>query len=280
MPIRAPRYAAVLVAVAAATATAAAVATAATAATVSTVHASSAKAANRCHPHTKGVGRHASAAQVVRTMRASIANACGFTVTGELLGADFGIDGVTLVGRTTFDGRGQAHVVYASQGVVLDFYRVGGAEYVRLYEYAAPAAVPDLNLRVLWREFGVSSRVVTKAGSTKWVKLTPAQQRAFSRSDMLGQLGTPSSLAAALADGTGATWKLSGTKVIDGIKCTAVTDPGKNELDFAETIYVNDKTGLPVTVRYAVRHGRTLAAGFGHWSSTSAITRPARIVAG
>lgn len=275
MPIRARRYAAVLLAAATATA-----ATVATAATASTVHVSQLKAANRCHPHTKGIGRNASAAQIVRTMRASIPNACGFTVTGELLGADFGIDGVTLVGRTTFDSRGQAHVVYASQGVVLDFYRVGGADYVRLYEYGAPAAVPDLNLRVLWREFGVSSRVVNKAGSAKWVRLTAAQQRAFSRSGMLGMLGTPSSLAAAMADGTSATWKLNGTKVIDGIKCTAITDPAKNEQDFTETIYVNDKSGLPVTVRYAVRHGRTLATGFGHWSSTSTITRPAKVVAG
>lgn len=275
MPIRA-RYAAMLLAAAVA-----AGATAATAAaTVSTAHASPVIAANGCHPHTKGIGRNESAAQIVRTMRASIPNACGFTVTGELLGADFGIDGVTLVGPTTFDGRGQAHVVYAAQGVVLNFYRMGGVDYVRLYEYDAPTAVPDLNLRVLWREFGVSSRVVNKAGSTKWVRLTPAQQRAFNRSDMLGMLGTPSSLAAALADGTGATWRLNGTKVIDGIKCAAITDPAKNEQDFTETIYVNDKTGLPVTVRYAVRHGSTLATGFGHWSSTSAVTRPAQVVAG
>jgi hypothetical protein len=244
-----------------------------TAATASTVPASHVKATKSCQPHTKGIGRNASAAQIVRTMRANIPNACGFTVTGELLGADFGIDGVTLVGPTVFDGHGQAHVVYATQGVVLDFYRAGGADYVRLYEYGAPTAVPDQNLRALWSEFGVSSRVVNKAGSTKWVRLTPAQQRAFNRSNMLGMLGTPSSLAAALAEGTAATWKLSGTKVVDGIKCAAITDPAKNEQDFAETIYVNEKTGLPVTVRYVVKHGRTLATGFGHWSSTSAVTR-------
>ena len=277
MLLRAPRYAAVLLAVAAAAVTAT---TATTAAIASTVHASQVTTTSNCQPHTKGIGREASAAQIVRTMRASIPDACGFTVTGELLGADFGIDGVTLVGPTTFDGRGNAHVVYASQGVVLDFYRVGGVDYVRLYEYGAPTAVPDLNLRVLWKEFGVSSRVVNKAGSRNWVRLTPAQRRAFNRSDMLGRLGTPSSLAAALADGTAATWKRSGTKVVDGIKCAAITDPAKNEQDFAETIYVNDKTGLPVTVRYVVRHGGTLATGFGHWSSTSAVTRPTRVVAG
>ncbi|HEX6521725.1 MAG TPA: hypothetical protein VF070_17235 [Streptosporangiaceae bacterium] len=273
MPICAPRYAAVLLAAAAAAAAMTATATA----SADTAHA---KTTASCHPHIKGIGRNASAAQIVRVMRASIPNACGFTVTGELLGADFGIDGVTLVGPTTFDGRGQAHVVYATQGIVLNFYRVGGADYVRLYEYDAPTAVPDLNLRVLWSEFGVSSGVVNKAGSTKWVRLTRAQQRAFNRSDMLGMLGTPSSLAAALADGTGATWKLSGTKVIGGIKCTAITDPAKNEQDFTETIYVNDKTGLPVTVRYVVQHGSTLNARFGHWSSTSAVTRPAQVVAG
>jgi len=275
MLIRASRYAAVLLA-----ATAAIAGTASTAALASTVHASHVKTTSNCQPHTTGIGGKASAAQIARTMRANIPDACGFTVTGELLGADFGIDGVTLAGPTTFDGRGRAHVVYVSQGVVLDFYRVGGADYVRLYEYDAPTAVPDQNLRALWSEFGVSSRVVNKAGSTKWVRLTPAQQRAFNRSDLLGSLGTPSSLAAALADGTAATWKLSGTKVIDGIKCTAITDPAKNEQDFAETIYVNDKTGLPVTVRYAVRHGRTLAAGFGHWSSTAAVTRPSQVVTG
>jgi hypothetical protein len=273
MPVRAPRYAAVLLAAATA-------ATVTTAAIASTAHPSHVKTTRNCQPHAKGIGRNASAAQIVRTMRASIPDACGFTVTGELMGADFGIDGVALAGPTTFDGRGNAHVLYVTQGTVLDFYRVGGADYVRLYEYDAPTAVPDLNLRALWSEFGVSSRVVNKAGSTKWVRLTPAQQRAFNRSDMLGSLGTPSSLAAALADGTTATWKLSGTKVVDGIKCTAITDPAKNEQDFIETIYVNDKTGLPVTVRYAVRHGGTLATGFGHWSRTSAVTRPAQVVAG
>lgn len=270
MPVRAPRYAAVLLAVA----------TAATAATVATASTAHARTTSGCQSHTKGIGRNASAAQIVRTMRTSISNACGLTVTGELLGVDFGIDGVTLVGPTTFDSRGQAHVVYVTQGVVLNFYRVRGDDYVRLYEYDAPTAIPDLNLRVLWSEFGVSSRVVNKAGSTKWVRLTPAQQRAFNRSDMLGMLGTPSSLAAALADGTAATWKLSGPKVVDGIKCAAITDPAKNEQDFTETIYVNDKTGLPVTVRYVVHHGRTLATGFGHWSTTSAVTRPAPFVAG
>jgi hypothetical protein len=173
MLIRAPRYAAVLLAAA----TAVTATTATSAALASTVHASHVKTTSNCHPHTKGIGRKASAAQIVRTMRASIPDACGFTVTGELLGADFGIDGVTLVGATTFDGRGHAHVVYVAQGVVLDFYRVGGADYVRLYEYDAPTAVPDLNLRALWSEFGVSSRVVNTAGSTKWVRLTPAQQR-------------------------------------------------------------------------------------------------------
>jgi hypothetical protein len=273
MPIRTPRYAAVLLAAVTAV-------TATTAALASTVNASQVKTTNSCQPHTKGIGRDASAAQIVRTMRASIPDACGFTVTGELMGTDFGIDGTTLAGPTTFDGRGNAHVLYVTQGTVLNFYRVGGADYVRLYEYDAPTAVPDLNLKALWSEFGVSSRVVNNAGSTKWVRLTPAQQRAFNRSDLLGSLGTPSSLAAALADGTGAAWKLSGTKVVDGIKCAAITDPAKNEQDFAETIYVSDRTGLPVTVRYVVQHGRPLATGFGHWSSTSAVTRPAQVVAG
>src|ERR1022692_2694115 len=272
MPVRAPRYAAVLLAAATA-------ATVTTAAIASTAHPSHVKTTRNCQPHAKGIGRNASAAQIVRTMRASIPDACGFTVTGELMGADFGIDGVALAGPTTFDGRGNAHVLYVTQGTVLDFYRVGGADYVRLYEYDAPTAVPDLNLRALWSEFGVSSRVVNKAGSTKWVRLTPAQQRAFNRSDMLGMLATPSSLATALADGTDATWELSGTKVIDGIKCTAITDPAKNEQHFAETIYASDKTGLPVTVRYAFQHDRTLATGFGHWSSPSTVTRPAHVVA-
>ncbi len=270
MPIRAPRYAAVLLAAV----------VAATTATASTGHTSHVKTTSNCQPQTQGIDRDVSAAQIMRTMRASIPDACGFTVTGELLGADFGIDGMMLAGPTTFDGRDDAHVVDVSQGVVLDFYRVGGADYIRLYEYDAPTAVPDLNLRVLWSEFGVSSRVVKKAGATKWVRLTPAQQRAFGRSDMLGMLATPSSLAAALAEGTAATWERSGTKVVDGIKCAVITDPAKNEQGFAETIYVNDRTGLPVTLHYAVQHGRTLAAGFGQWSRTSAVTRPAQVVAG
>lgn len=110
---------------------------------------------------------------------------------------DFGLDGMTLAGPTSFDGQGQAHVMEVSQGSVLDFYRAGSAEYVRLYEHNAPTAVPDLNLMSLWSEFAVSSSVVNKAASTRWVRLTPAQQWAFIRSNVLGPLATPSSLAAA-----------------------------------------------------------------------------------
>ena len=279
MPVRVPRYAVIL----AMAATAAAVTAAAV--TMLTNSASAARAgyvqtASSCRPRTEGIGRNASAAQIVRTMRANIPNACGFTVTGELLGADFGIDGMMLAGPTAYDGRGQAHVMYDSQGVVLDFYRVGGADYVRLYESQAPTGIPDLNLTALWTEFGVSSSVVNQAGSTKWVRLTPAQEQAFNRSDLLGVLSAPSLLATALAEGTAAAWKLSGTEVVDGIRCAAVTDPPKDRQGFAETIYVNDKTGLPVTVRYGVGGGAVPGASFSHWSSASVIARPAQVVAG
>src|ERR1039457_2070491 len=154
MPVRAPRYAAVLLA------TAVTAATVTTAAIASTAHPTNHKQQST-PPPTCGLGpAGVGGPHIVRTMRASIPDACGFTVTGELMGADFGIDGVALAGPTTFDGRGNAHVLYVTPGTVLDFYRVGGADYVRLYEYDAPTAVPDLNLRALWSEFGVSSRVV------------------------------------------------------------------------------------------------------------------------
>ncbi len=281
MPLHAPRYI-VVVLLAVATAGAAAVAVTVSVSTAHASHASHAshaEATSACQPHTKGIGGDASGAQIARTMQANIPNACGFTVTGEFLGADFGIDGMTLAGPTSYDGQGQAHVLYGTQGSVLDFYRAGGADYVRLYEYDAPAAVPDGNLRALWSEFGVSSGVVHKAGSTRWVKLTAAEQQAFGHSDMIGVLATPSSLAAALAAGTGATWELSGNTVIDGTECAAITDPANGGHSFVETIYVNEQTGLPVMIRYSVRQGNASTANFSHWSSTAAITPPAQVAA-
>lgn len=117
---------------AAAAAAIAACSVAATCAVGAIAHA--APAASGCKPHTTSiVGK--TAAKAMKTVAANIPAACGFTVSGYFLGAGFGVDGIQLDGTTTYDSAGNVHLVYVDQGVVTDVYRLGGAEYLRLYEY-------------------------------------------------------------------------------------------------------------------------------------------------
>jgi hypothetical protein len=234
-----------------------------------------------CKPHTRSVAGQ-TAAQVLRTLAANIPAACGFTVSGDLLGQVFGIDGVELWGVTTYDSAGHVHLVYVNQGVVINAYRIGSSEYLRLYESANPNAAPDINVKGEWNAFGVTSNaVINAAGSTKWVKLTAAQEKKVSADGGFVGIGGPAYLAAALVKGTGVTWKLAGSATISGIRCTVLSDAtDSNKLYPAEKLYLNTATGLPVTVRYAYQVPPQPTTTFGNWSRTTAVTAPTRVVAG
>jgi hypothetical protein len=234
-----------------------------------------------CKPHTKSVAGQ-TAAQVLRTLAANIPAACGFTLSGDFLGQVFGIDGLELWGVTTYDSAGHVHLGYINQGVVVNAYRIGASEYLRLYESASPNAAPDINVKGEWNAFGVTSNaVINAAGSTRWVKLTAAQQKKMSADDGFAGIGNPAALAAALVKGTGATWKLAGSATIRGIRCTVLSDAtDSNKLYPAEKLYLNTATGLPVTVRYAYQMAPQPTTNFGNWSRTAAVTAPARVVAG
>jgi hypothetical protein len=276
MPVRAARFAAGLLATALAGGFIATPVIDGTSAAA----AAGAKAA-ACKPHTRSVVGQ-TAAQILRTLTANIPAACGFTVSGDLLGQVFGIDGVELWGVTTYDSAGHVHLVYINQGVVVNAYRIGSSEYLRLYESASPNAAPDINVKGMWNAFGVTSNaVINAAGSTRWVKLTAAQQKKVSVDDGFVGIGNPAALAAALVKGTGVTWKLAGFATIKGIRCTVLSDAtDSNKLYPAEKLYLNTATGLPVTVRYAYQMAPQPTTNFGSWSRTAAVTTPARVVAG
>jgi hypothetical protein len=264
---------------AAAAAAIAACSIAATCAAGAIAHA--APAASGCKPHTRSVAGQ-TAARALKTVAANIPAACGFKVSGYFLGAGFGIDGLQLDGATTYDRKGDVHLVYINQGVVIDAYRVGAGVYLRMYEYGEPNAAPDLNVRAEWNAFGVTSNAVIKAaGSAKWVRLTAAELKKFTVNGGYVGLGTPASLAANLVKGTGVTWKLAGVATVHGVRCTVLTQAtDRNKLFPAERLYVGTATGLPVEVSYAHTGGGPITTNFGTWSDTTAVTVPTRVVAG
>jgi hypothetical protein len=234
-----------------------------------------------CRAHTRSVAAQ-TAAQALKTMAANIPAACGFTVSGYFLGAGFGIDGLQLDGATAYDSKGNLHLVYINQGVVIDAYRIGPSVYVRMYEYGEPNAAPDVNVRGEWSAFGVTSNAVIKAaGSSKWVRLSAAELKKFSANGGLAGLGTPSSLAANLVKGTGVAWKLAGKATVRGVRCTVLTDATDSSKQFpAERLYVSTASGLPVEVSYAHTGGGPITTNFGTWSHAPAVTVPTRVVAG
>ena len=237
-----------------------------------------------CRPHPSSVVR-LSPAKAVRTVAANMTRACGFTFSGNFLGTHFGVDGMAVISQSRYDAAGGAHVVIGDQGVVIDVYRAGGAEYVRLYEYAAPHAKPDENVRAMWNDFGVTSNaVINAAGSQKWVKLTAKERKRFdgsAGSGAIGWFGSASSLATAITAGNGTGWQAGGIVTVNGVRCVRLISPGdKQDLYPRADLYVNAATGLPAGIRFASTDGQRVMASFGSWSHPTVVRAPARVVAG
>jgi hypothetical protein len=222
------------------------------------------------------------AAQAIHAVARYMPHACGFTVSGQFDGPGFDIDGWELDGTTTYGALGAAHVVWLNQGIVLDFYRAGGGEYLRIYEYGKPNAAPDLNVRAEWQAFGISTALVKQAGSAKWIKLTAAQQKKINPD--LGVALTASALAGDIAQGSGKPWKLGGTKTVHGVRCTVLIAPVNNSGPgfLGESLYVNTATGVPVGINYVSQDNQPVTSAFGHWGTAARVTAPpaSKVVAG
>jgi hypothetical protein len=235
-------------------------------------------AAATCTPHTSSVASETAVQAIIKSVTANIAAACGFTISGTLLGDSFGPDGLALE-TASYDGHGNVHMIYLNQGVVENVYRIGGATYVRLYESAAPHAAPDIDVISMWHAYGVTSKAVIKAaGSSKWIKLTAAQEKTFHAVDGFGNIGSPASLATALAAGSGGAWTLTGTATYHSISCTILAGAAKTPDEPAQKLYIDTATGLPVAVKYL--SGDNLVANFRSWSHTTTVTAPRRPVTG
>jgi hypothetical protein len=218
------------------------------------------------------------AAQAVRAVAANLDKTCGFTISGSFEGAGFGIDGWGLYGSSSYAASGAVHLVWDGQGVILDVYRVGGSDYLRLY--MAPGAGTSgsqatATLRAEWNSWDVKSNAVIKAaGTTKWVKLTAAQTKMFNK-----DAGVPLSSAAlgtAIAEGSQKPWKLGGTKTVNGVRCTVLTDPVNNSGPgyLGESLYVNP-SGLPVKITYVSQDSQSVVSVFGHWGGVATVAPPA-----
>jgi hypothetical protein len=264
--------------------TAAVISTAAAVITAAGVLASAVTAdaspAATCRPHTSSVSGE-TAARAIATVAANIPAACGFSVSGSLSESAFGTDGAPLLAPAGYDGKGDLHVVTANQGVVTDFYQVGGHAYLRLYEYDSPSAAPDPVITGLWNLYGVTSKaVIDAAGSTKWIELTAAQRKKFS----IAPFGSASSLAAAIAAGNGKPWKLGGTATVGSVRCVVLTEVINNATEFAvpaETMDVAAATGLPVRIHFSGLNGISLYAQFSDWSHVTVTAPPSsKVVAG
>jgi hypothetical protein len=221
-----------------------------------------------------------SASQAVQAMAAEMPHACGFTVSGQFDGPGFSIDGLELYGTTTYGALG---AVWLNQGNVLDFYRAGGADYLRIYLYGQPnAANPGVDVTTMWQAFGISSALVKEAGSAKWIKLTAAQAKKIVP-DLAGVPLTASALAADVAQGSGKPWKLGGTKTVNGVKCTALVGPVNNSGVgyLGQSLYVSTATDLPVWIDYVAQDKQSVTATFGHWGQASVTPPPAsKVVVG
>jgi hypothetical protein len=222
------------------------------------------------------------AAQAIHAVAQSMPHGCGFTVSGQFDGPGFDIDGWELDGTSTYGALGAAHVVWLNQGMVLDFYRAGGGEYLRIYEYGKPNAAPDINVRAEWQAFGISAALGKQAGSAKWIKLTAAQQKKINPD--LGVPLTASALAGDIAQGSGKPWKLGGTKTVNGVHCTVLIAPVNNSGAgfLGESLYVSTATGLPVGINYVSQDNQPVSASFGHWGQVAAVNPPpaSKVVAG
>jgi hypothetical protein len=222
------------------------------------------------------------AAQAIRVVASEMPHACGFTVSGQFEGAGFNADGWELNGTATYGALGGVHLSWLDQGMVLDFYRAGGGEFLRIYEDGSPNAAPDINVRSMWQAFGISSALVKKAGSAKWIKLTAFQQKKIN--PVLGVPLTASALASDVAQGSGKPWKLGGSKTVNGVHCTVLTAPVNNSGPgyLGESLYVNTATGLPVGIDYVSQDSQSVTASFGHWGTAGIVSPPSasKVVAG
>jgi hypothetical protein len=230
-----------------------------------------------CASLTQSVTGH-NATQAIHAVAANMAHTCGFTVSGSFEGVGFGIDGWGLAATSSYAAEGGLHLVWNAQGVINDLYRSGGHEYLRLYEEAGSgmsAGQTTVTLRATWKAYGVTSNSVIKAaGSTKWIKLTAAQQKTVNSE--LGLPLTSAALGADIAKGSGRPWRLGGTKTVDGVRCVVLTDPVNNSgPDYlGENLYVNAATGLPVRIQYVSQDGQPVASIFGNWGRVITITPP------
>jgi hypothetical protein len=219
-----------------------------------------------------------SAANAIQAVAANMASTCGFTLSGNLEGIGFGIDGWGLYGTSSFAASGAVHLIWDDQGVITDFYRSAASEYLRLYmapDAGMPGSEANATLRAEWNSWGVNSNAAIKAaGTTKWVKLTAAQIRIFNSE--VGFPLTSAALGRDIAMGSAKPWKLGGTKTVSGVRCTVLTDPANNSgPDFlGESVYVNS-VGLPVQIRYVSQDSQQVSASFGHWGTIPALTPPA-----
>jgi len=215
-----------------------------------------------------------SAAQVIRTAASEMSHSCGFRVSGQFDGPGFDIDGWELYGTSTYGALGAVHVVWLNQGIVLDFYRAGGGEYLRIYEAGQPNAAPDLDVKAEWQAFGISSALAKKAGSAKWIKLTAAQQKKINPD--LGVPVTASVLASDVAQGSGKPWKLGGTKTVNGVRCEVLIAPVNNSGPgfLGESLYVDAANSLPIRISYLSQDSQSVTSSFGHWGTAGAVSPP------
>jgi hypothetical protein len=233
-----------------------------------------------CRPSTHGVAG-LTAAQAIRTVTANIPKACGFTVSGIFEGAAFG-DGWQLTATSAFGANGSVHLAWVDQGTYVDFYGVGGVDYVKL------SGGTVLNNDGFWATFGVTSSAVMKAaGTTRWIRLSAPAKTAD-----VGWPLTATTLATWVAQGaqrpTATPWQLDGTATVHGIRCTVLENkplPGPDNAMFTpQWLYVDTATGLPAQIGYyyQTNHKQHVQTSFGNWGHVAAITPPpaAEVVAG
>jgi hypothetical protein len=220
-----------------------------------------------------------SAARAISAVADGMDKTCGFTISGSFDGTGFGVDGWGLYGTSSYAATGGAHLVWNDQSVIIDFYRsAAGSEYLRLY--MAPGsgmtgAQGAATLRAQWNGYGVTSDAAIKAaGSSKWIKLTAAQSKKFNAN--AGVPLTSAALGADIAKGSGKPWRLGGSKTVQGVRYTVLTDPVNNSGPgyLGENLYVNSFSE-PVQIKYVSQDTQSVVASFGHWGGVPAEILPA-----
>jgi hypothetical protein len=231
-----------------------------------------------CRPATRGiVGMNA--AQAIRTVTANIPQACGFTVSGVFAGVSFG-DGWAILGTGTFDGHGGVHYSHDFQGVIINFYRAGRAEYVKLSSGTE-------NVSSLWSGFGVTSKsVINAAGTRKWIRLPAPLKSGTYLYAPLDAAGLAADVAQGAQRPAAAPWHLDGTATVHGIRCTVLVNKATTADSpwGPEWLYVDTATGLPAQIGcYSqITRSEHVTSFFSNWGHAAAVTPPpaSEIVAG